>query len=107
MCATMKYESVCCRSTGGDACMMPDSPPMVNIAMKLSANFIDVVKFSEPPQMVPIQLKIFTPVGTAISMVVRLNTESAIGPMPVENMWCAHTPQPMMPMKMPENTTNA
>ena len=44
--------------------------------------------------MVPIQLKIFTPVGMAISIVPSENTVSAIGPMPVENMWWLHTPKP-------------
>ena len=44
--------------------------------------------------MVPIQLKIFTPVGIAMSIVASENTESAIGPMPVENMWWLHTPKP-------------
>ena len=43
-------------------------------------------------QSVEIQLKIFTPVGIAMSIVVRLNTESAIGPRPTANMWCgSHT----------------
>jgi len=47
-------------------------------------------------------LKIFTPVGTAMSMVVAENTESAIGPSPTENMWWLHTPHPMNPMSTPE-----
>jgi hypothetical protein len=53
---------------------------------------------------VKIQLKIFTPVGIAISIVVSENTESAIGPMPTANMWCAHTPKPRKPIRMPEYT---
>ncbi len=52
----------------------------------------------------PIQLKIFTPVGMAMSIVASENTESAIGPMPVENMWWLHTPKPRKAMKQPENT---
>ena len=36
---------------------------MMNIATKPMANSIGVVKRIEPPQIVPIQLKIFTPVG--------------------------------------------
>ena len=67
--------------------MTPDSPPMMNIAMKPSAKYIGVFIWIEPPHMVPIQLKIFTPVGMAISIVASENTESAIGPMPVANMW--------------------
>ena len=54
----------------------------------------------------PIQLKIFTPVGTAMNIVEMPNAEFAIGPRPTANMWCAHTPQPMNPMAIPQNTTN-
>ena len=54
--------------------------------------------------MVAIQLKIFTPVGIAMSIVVIENTASAIGPMPTANMWCAHTPKPRKPIRMPEYT---
>ncbi len=53
----------------------------------------------------PSQLKIFTPVGIAMSMVESPKAETATGPRPVTNMWCAHTPQPMNPIAMPENTT--
>ena len=47
---------------------------MMNIAMKPTANSIGVVKRIEPPQIVAIQLKIFTPVGTAISIVASEKT---------------------------------
>ena len=57
--------------------------------------------------MVPIQLKIFTPVGTAISIVDSEKNESAKGPIPVENMWWLHTPNPRNAMKAPENTIAA
>ena len=43
----------------------------------------------EPRQRVPIQLKNFTPVGTAISMVVK--AKNASDTLPVTYMWCAHT----------------
>ncbi len=56
--------------------------------------------------MVPIQLKILIPVGTAISIVASPKPASAIGPIPDVNMWCDHTPKPMKPMAMPEKTTN-
>ena len=59
----------------------------------------------EPPQSVPIQLKIFTPVGTAISMVESEKAASATGPMPAENMWWLQTPKPRKPMMMPEKIT--
>ena len=51
------------------------------------AKSIDVENSIDPPQRVPIQLKILTPVGTAISMVVMVNTEFATGPSPTVNMW--------------------
>ena len=30
----------------------------------------------------------------------------ATGPRPMANMWCAHTPNPMNPIAMPQKTTN-
>ena len=75
--------------------------------MKPSANSIEVVSFTAPPYTVPSQLKIFTPVGMAISIVERPKAEIATGPSPVANMWCAHTPQPRKPIAMPEKTTTA
>ncbi len=39
--------------------------------------------------MVPIQLKIFTPVGTAMSIVMKEKNGSSTDP--VTYMWCAHT----------------
>ena len=53
--------------------------------------------------MVAIQLRIFTPVGTAMNIVDTEKAATEIGPMPEANMWWAHTPQPMKPMAMPEN----
>ena len=53
----------------------------------------------------PNQLKIFTPVGIAMSIVESPNAEIATGPRPVANMWCAHTPQPRKPIAMPEKIT--
>ena len=77
---------------------------MVNIATKPTAKCSAVVPRISPPHRVPTQLKIFTPVGTAMNMVDSEKAEIATGPRPTENMWCTHTPQPMKPMAMPENT---
>src|SRR5881628_2205655 len=74
---------------------------MMNIAMKPTAKCSAVVPRMSPPHSVAIQLKIFTPVGTAINIVVPANTESAIGPSPTENMWWLHTPHPMNPINTP------
>jgi hypothetical protein len=98
--------SVCWRSLGETAWVTPDSPPIVNMATRATANFIAVANVSLPPQSVASQLKIFTPVGTAMNIVDTLNAATETGPMPEANMWWAHTPQPMKPMAMPENTMN-
>ena len=42
-----------------------------------------------PRQIVPHQLKNFTPVGTAIRNV--MNEKNGSSTAPVVNMWCAHT----------------
>ena len=44
---------------------------------------------SWPRQIVPHQLKNFTPVGTAIRKV--MNEKNGSSTAPVVNMWCAHT----------------
>ncbi len=46
-------------------------------------------KVTDPRHIVPIQLKIFTPVGTAMSIVIREKNGSSTAP--VTYMWCAHT----------------
>ena len=91
-------------SAGASECVTPDRPPMVNIATVPVAKSIAVVKCNLPPHMVVSQLRIFTPVGTAMNMVANENAATEIGPMPDTNMWCAHTPQPMKPIAMPEKT---
>ena len=55
-----------------------------------------------PPHSVASQLKIFTPVGIAMSIVATAKAASATGPMPAANMWWLHTPKPKKPMRMPE-----
>ena len=56
--------------------------------------------------MVASQLRIFTPVGTAMNMVDIENAATEIGPRPDTNMWWAHTPQPMKPIAIPLPTMN-
>ena len=79
---------------------------MVNMAMKEIANSIAVVKRIEPPHIVPIQLKIFIPVGIAIAMVETAKAEFAAGPSPTVNMWWLQTNQPMKPIATPAKTRN-
>ena len=85
--------------------MTPEKPPIMNSQMKPRANIIGVRIDRCPPHRVPIQLKIFTPVGTAIAMVVSAKAAVAIVPMPVVNMWWLQTPKPRKPMHAPEKTT--
>ena len=66
--------------------MIPERPPTVNVPMKPVANFMDVLNLTEPPQIVPIQLKIFTPVGTPIRKLPVAKAVLAMSPMPVANM---------------------
>ena len=56
-------------STPPLASTTPVTPPTVNRKMKPIAHSIGVLSSSEPPHMVAIQEKIFTPVGTAITIV--------------------------------------
>ena len=85
--------------------MMPEKPPIMNIQTNPSANIMGVRIIRWPCQRVPIQLKILTPVGTAIAIVARVKAAVATVPMPVVNMWWDHTPNPSRPMTAPENTT--
>ena len=50
---------------------------------------IGVSKVSDPRHIVPIQLKNFTPVGTAMRNVMKEKNGSSTAP--VGNMWWAHT----------------
>ena len=79
---------------------------MVNIETTPEAKSIGVLNQIRPPHMVANQFRIFTPVGTAMNMVDTEKAATEIGPIPETNMWCAHTPQPMKPMAIPEKTMN-
>ena len=78
-------------SIGAIARIRPVKPPIVNTKMKPTAHSIGVSKVIEPRHMVAIQLKIFTPVGTAISIVAYMKNSWPVTGMPVVNMWCAQT----------------
>ena len=66
--------------------MSPEKPPKVNRNRKASANSIGVSKESEPLQSVAVQLKIFTPVGTAMIIVVSMKKSCPPNGMPTVNM---------------------
>ena len=69
--------------------MTPVRPPKTNEIRNPRANSIGVSNVTDPRHIVPIQLKIFTPVGTAISIVISAKNGSSTAP--VTYMWCAHT----------------
>ena len=62
--------SVTCQSHGTTAKVTPVIPPTVKRAMRPQAKRSGVLKRRAPPHIVASQLKIFTPVGIAISMLV-------------------------------------
>ena len=71
--------------------MSPENPPIENRNKKAIANSIGGSKDSEPRHMVAVQLKTFTPVGTAISMVDIMKNNCAAMGIPSTNMWWPHT----------------
>src|SRR6185437_7545091 len=79
------------KSAGTSAIITPEKPPIENSTMKAIAHSIGTSKLKLPRHIVVTQLKIFTPVGTAISMVENMKNTSAPSGRPTVNMWCDHT----------------
>src|SRR5690625_798767 len=77
------------KSNGELAGNIPVRPPKQNVAMNPEDHTIGVSKVSFPRQSVPIQLKNFTPVGTAMSIVITAKNGNST--LPVVYMWWAHT----------------
>ena len=65
--------------------MMPVSPPKVKVMRNPIAHSMGDSKVTEPRHIVPIQLKILTPVGTAINIVIRAKNGKSTEP--VTYMW--------------------
>ena len=78
--------------------MTPVSPPNRKVTRKPIDQSIGVSKVSDPFHIVPIQLKNFTPVGTAIRKVMKEKNGSSTPP--VTYMWCAHTVTERAAMEM-------
>src|SRR5579863_1594168 len=94
MWATTKYVSLSCQSTGTTASITPEIPPIRNSEMKPAQNNNGVLNSIVPLHSVATQLKIFTPVGTAMkneASIAKIRTTSGTG---VVNMWCTHTRKP-------------
>ena len=63
----------------------------MKIAMKPRHHSIGVSNEMFPRQIVASQLKIFTPVGMAITIELSMKKMSSPIGSPTANMWCAHT----------------
>ena len=68
------------------ASINPENPPIVKRTTNAHANNIGVSKVIEPLNIVAIQLKTFTPVGTAINIVAHIKNNSAARGMPTVNI---------------------
>ena len=68
---------------------MPVRPPNRKVTRNPRVHSIGVSKLTDPRHIVPIQLKNFTPVGTAMSIV--MNEKNGRLTAPVTYMWWAHT----------------
>ena len=68
------------------ASIKPEKPPSVNRNRKANAKSIGVSKLIEPFHIVAHQLKTFTPVGTAMSIVESMKNSCPASGMPTVNM---------------------
>ena len=66
-------------------------PPITKVNMKAIAHSIGGSKRTRPPHMVNSQLKIFTPVGIAMSIDMMPNTALTLAPAPMVKKWCSQT----------------
>src|SRR5581483_2593823 len=94
MCATTKYVSVNCQSTGTLAVMNPETPPITNMRIIEEKYRKVVVMTGRPSQMVAIQANTATADGKTIAIEAPEKNESPSPGSPVANMWCTHTPKP-------------
>ena len=85
-CAIRNNELCSTKSMAGIASITPVMPPMTKVTMKPIVHSTGEVKCTRPRYMVNSQLKIFTPVGTAIAIVASAKAAVATVPMPVVNM---------------------
>src|SRR3954451_18320344 len=78
--------------------MTPVRPPKRKVVRKPTDHSMGVSKDRDPPHIVPIQLKNFTPVGTAIRKLMP-EKNGRLTP-PLANMWYAHTDTDKIAMPM-------
>ena len=90
-CATRKVVLCIRKSTGGTASSTPVMPPITKVAMKPTVHSIDGWKVMRPRYIVSSQLNTFTPVGTAITMVVTPKKALTLALEPMVKKWCSQT----------------
>ena len=79
------------KSAPGTASITPVMPPITKVMMKPIVHSIGVVKRMRPRYIVNSQLKIFTPVGIEIIIVVMPKKAFTLAPAPIVKKWCSHT----------------
>jgi len=70
----------------------------VNKNINPIAQSIGVFNLIEPPYIVPNQLNIFIPVGTAMIIVAAVKYALVSTSIPTVYIWCAHTINPSTPI---------
>ena len=79
-------------------------PPRPNIGRNASAKSIGVVKRIDPPHSdISSDVRMMTD-GIEMIIVVVWKNALIVVPMPVRNMWCAHTSIDMNPRKIADQT---
>ena len=66
-------------------------PPITNVMMKPTVQSIGVVMRTRPRYIVNSQLKIFTPVGIEMIIVVMPKKALTLAPERLVKMWCSQT----------------
>ena len=70
---------------------IPVKPPTVNVKMKPKNQYMGVVNWTLPLNIVNSQLKILTPVGIAIIIVMMPKKALTLAPAPIVKKWCSQT----------------
>src|SRR6185312_15180737 len=90
-CATRNRLLCTRKSVGATDSITPVMPPRMKVNRKPMDHIMGTVKRTRPWYMVNSQLKIFTPVGMEMSMVVSEKNELTFSPDPMVKKWCNHT----------------
>ncbi len=79
-------------------------PPITNVIMNPMVQRTGDSRRTRPRYIVNSQLKIFTPVGTAITIVVMPKKALTSAPDPIVKKWCSHTRNERSAIAMVANT---